>query len=69
MITLYTTHCPKCQVLEKKLEKANILYETCEDTTVMKEKNFTSTPMLEIDGKLFSFKEAIDWINKGGNLN
>ena len=24
MVTLYTTHCPKCNVLEKKLDKKKI---------------------------------------------
>ena len=68
MIILYTTHCPKCRVLEKKLEKANIQYKTCEDTAVMNEKGFTSAPVLEVDDKLLTFKEAVDWINKGGDL-
>lgn len=66
MIILYTTHCPKCKVLEKKLEKANIQYKICEDATIMREKGFTSAPVLEVDDKLLTFKEAVDWINKGG---
>ena len=68
MVILYTTHCPKCKVLEKKLEKANIQYEVCEDAAIMTEKGFTSAPMLEVNGKAFTFKEAADWINKGGDV-
>lgn len=68
MIILYTTHCPKCRVLEKKLEKANIQYKICEDTAIMSEKGFTSAPVLEVNDKPLTFKEAVDWINNGGNL-
>ena len=69
MIILYTTHCPKCKILEKKLEKANIQYETCDDASIMNQKGFTSAPMLEVNEKTFNFKEAVDWINKGGNVD
>jgi hypothetical protein len=31
-IVLYTTHCPKCRVLEKKLSDKGVKFETCEDT-------------------------------------
>ena len=31
MVTLYTTHCPKCNVLEKKLDKKKIEYTLVDD--------------------------------------
>lgn len=61
-ITLYTTHCPKCMVIEKKLAAAQIKYEICDDQNIMKEKEFNAAPMLEVDGKVMGFKEAVDWI-------
>lgn len=65
MITLYSTHCPKCNVLEKKLNIKKLKYTLVEDENLMVEKGFLSAPMLEVDGKVMTFKEAIDWL---GNL-
>lgn len=62
-IILYSTKCPRCLVLEKKLKQHNIDYEEVTDTNVMIKKGFTVTPMLEVDGKIMDFKEAVDWVN------
>lgn len=62
-VILYSTHCPKCNVLEKKLKQKNINYEEINDIEVMKEKGYLSVPMLELDDKTMDFKEANDWIN------
>lgn len=59
---LYTTHCPKCTVLSKKLEKANIEYDICEDTSIMQSKDFTSLPILEVNGEILDFSAAIKWV-------
>lgn len=68
MITLYTTHCPQCTVLSKKLDQAGVQYDTCEDIEVMQSKGFMSAPMLEVDGEVMNFKQAVDWIAaKEGN--
>ena len=32
---LYSTHCPKCKVLEKKLQMANITYTVFDNITEM----------------------------------
>lgn len=45
-IILYSTHCPKCTVLEKKLIKANLNFTVCDDEKIMEEHGFTSLPML-----------------------
>lgn len=62
-IILYSTHCPKCSVLEKKLQSANINYQLETDADLMIKKGFTSAPMLEVDGKVMDFKSAIEWVN------
>lgn len=64
MITLYTTHCPKCKVLESKLNKKNIEHYICEDVNIMQNKNIINLPSLEIDEKILSFKDAINWVNE-----
>lgn len=63
-IVLYTTHCPKCMVLEKKLKAKNIEYTENTDTNLMISKGFQTTPMIEVDGNVMDFKAANAWINK-----
>ena len=62
MVTLYSTHCPKCMVLETKLKQNNIEFNIETDTKKMIEKGFTCAPMLEADDKLMDFGEAIKWL-------
>ena len=62
-VILYSTHCPKCCVLEKKLQGKNIVYEEVNDVDLMLEKGFTVVPILEVDGVTMDFKAATEWIN------
>lgn len=64
MVTLYSTHCPKCKVLEMKLALKNIAYEEVNDVKVMQEKGFEFVPKLEVDGVIYDFKEAVEWIGE-----
>lgn len=63
-ITLYSTHCPKCQVLEKKLQNAGIKYDVCDDVDFMRSRGWSSAPMLEVNDKVMDFRAAVDWINQ-----
>jgi glutaredoxin len=63
-ITLYTTHCPKCEILQEKLDTKNIQYKICTDTKLMVGKGFRSAPMLEVDDKVMTYLEAINWIKE-----
>lgn len=62
-ITLFSTKCPRCVVLEKKLKTKNIEYEEINDVEIMKEKGYLTVPILEVDGESMDFKRASDWIN------
>jgi len=62
-VVLYSAHCPKCNVLEKKLKQKNISYEEVNDIEIMKEKGYLTVPVLEVDGTSMDFKTASDWIN------
>lgn len=62
-VKLYSTHCPKCIILEKKLNQKNISFEEINDIDVMTAKGFMQAPMLEVDGEVMDFKQANDWIN------
>ena len=63
MITLYSTGCPKCKVLEAKLNQKKVSYEICKDTEVMVEKGYMTLPMLEVDGEPKDFINAISYVN------
>ena len=62
-IILYSTDCPKCKVLEKKLNDKEITFDIVKDVDVMLEKGFMSAPMFEVDGVEMDFKRAIEWVN------
>ena len=62
-IVLYTIDCPRCKVLEKKLNSLNIDFKKCTDINLMKKKEIELLPMIEVDNKLMDFKEANDWLN------
>ncbi len=61
-VVLYSAHCPKCNVLEKKLKQKNISYEQINNIEIMKEKGYLTVPVLEVDGISMDFKTACDWI-------
>lgn len=60
---LYSTNCPKCNILEKKLKSEGIEFEVVNDAQIMIDKGFEEAPQLEVDGKTMNFMEAISWIN------
>ncbi len=63
-VTLYSTGCPKCQVLKAKLDNKNISYDVVSDVSVMTGKGIQTVPVLDVDGQMFGFKEAVQWINE-----
>lgn len=62
-ITLYTTHCPKCKVIEKKLESKKIQYTEETNIEKIEELGFISVPVLQVDGEFLEFADANKWIN------
>ena len=68
MITLYTTHCPKCVVLEKKLTQKGIQFGVVEDVIEMEMLGIHFAPALRIDdGPIMNFTKAIEWVNSQPN--
>jgi glutaredoxin-related protein len=49
-VILYTTHCPKCEILMAKLNEKEIPYTICEDVITMKALGFTVVPILKANG-------------------
>ena len=62
-ITLYSTNCPKCVVLEHRLRDKGLEYSICKDMQLMHQKGFLAAPMLEVDDKTMNFVDAIQWLN------
>ena len=62
-ITLYSTGCPKCQVLKKKLDAKGIQYKVVDDINTIAATGFMSVPLLEVDGKVMLFNDAVEWVN------
>ena len=63
-VVLYTTGCPKCVILEKKMAQKGIEYTQETDVDLMTEKGFMSLPMLEVDGNVMDFGAAVRWLNE-----
>lgn len=67
-VIFYTTGCPKCKILKKKLDEKNIAYAINDSVAEMLKLGITQVPVLSIDGQLKNFKESVEWVNnqKGG---
>ena len=62
MVILYSTNCPRCRTIEKKLQDKGIEFELFNDVDAMIAKGFKEAPKLEVDGVVMDFKEANEWI-------
>lgn len=63
-VIFYSTHCPRCKVLELKLKQKNINYAENNNVEEMTAKGFKEAPKLEVDGVIMDFKQAVDWIKE-----
>jgi len=59
VVILYSTGCPKCKVLKKKLDEAGLQYTENNSVDEMLGLGITEVPMLSIDGKLYNFIQAV----------
>ena len=67
-IVVYSTHCPQCRVLEKKLEMAGFQFSIVDDVDEMSKLGMKSAPGLQVNcGPIMNFKEALDWIKERTN--
>jgi glutaredoxin len=63
-IVMYSTGCPQCLVLKKKLEANGVAFTEVTDRERMIELGFTTVPVLEVDGQRMGFFEAVKWVNE-----
>ena len=60
-IIIYSSKCPKCKQLEKRLNERGIKYEECTDINIMKSLGITTVPYLQVNGELMDFTKAWRW--------
>lgn len=63
MVVLYSTHCPKCMVLQNKLEDKKIEYQLEESVDELIKLGFSQAPILKVGDQYLEFSEANQWIN------
>ena len=72
-IIFYTTNCPRCQVLKKKMDSLGIEYELNNDIEEMLLQGIQTVPMLRIEEELFDssslttlldFSQAVKWLKE-----
>ena len=63
MIKLLTTHCPRCTVLQKKLDAKNIYYTEITDIEEIQSYGIDAVPALIVDEVIMDFPAAVQWIN------
>lgn len=68
MIILYSTNCPKCNVLKQKLQNLNINFQISENIKELIQRGFREAPILKIDNQYLKFSEAIQWIKEKTKL-
>lgn len=59
---LYSTGCPKCKILKKKLDEKGIEYDEVNDVDAMLALNIDAVPVLIDGNNRMDFKEALDWV-------
>lgn len=63
---LYSTGCPRCKTLKTLLDREGVQYEEVSDIDKMESLGIMTVPVLEFEGKTYSFLEAIQSI---GNIS
>lgn len=67
-ITLYSTNCPKCKVITKKLQQKGIEFTEIDckaDLTyieMLRGKGFSSMPIMQVGEEFLDFMTANRWI-------
>lgn len=61
---LYSSGCPRCEILKKKLDAKGFQYDIFNDIDKMIEMGIETVPVLEVDGEMLNYVEAVKWINE-----
>ena len=61
-VILYSSGCPKCEILKKKLDNSGIDYQYIEDEQLMIDMGFKDAPQLKVDENILNFSQAIKFL-------
>jgi len=64
MVTMYSTGCPRCMILKKKLEEKGIDFKINDSVDKMLSLGIKEVPCLDTGEKLLNFREAVSWVNR-----
>ena len=64
MPIMYSTGCPKCEVLKRKLIELGCGFQLCTDIQEMIRLGINEVPMLKVDDVMMNFSEALKWIEE-----
>lgn len=67
-VILYSTGCPRCIVLSKKLAQSGIPFTVVSDADEMIEMGFQTAPILSVNGKTMEFGDAVRWVNQNQKI-
>ena len=64
-VILYTTHCPRCEVLKKKLIQKGVEYTEVDSVEELTNLGITAVPMMRIlpYNEYLDFSGAVAWVN------
>ena len=63
-VILFSTGCPKCLILQKKLDQKKIEYTKSSNTEEVISKGFMTAPVLKVGEEYMDFSKAINWIKE-----
>ena len=62
-VVLYSTGCPTCTVLKKKLQAKNIEFTEINDIDTMLQMGLDEVPVLKVDNQMMQANEAMAWVD------
>ena len=68
MMTVFSTGCCNCKRLIEKLEKSNMSYSVSDDIEHIKRMGFKTVPILQVDNRFYTYKEAVGFLKGEGNV-
>lgn len=63
-VIFYTTGCPKCAILKKKLDAAHVPYTLNDSVDEMQALGMTEAPALSVNGTLLGFGDSVRWVGE-----
>lgn len=63
-IIFYTTGCPKCNVLKKKMDAVGLEYTINSNVDEMLDLGIQTAPYLKVNDELLDFSRAVVWLKE-----